>query len=66
LHSRGDTTANIKQFESSQAVLAETSVNSFIQNLPESIKDLTDAREALTEEARLLGMSEEKAMVIDN
>jgi rubrerythrin len=38
-------------------------VRSFIQNLPETVADLTDAREAVTEEARLLGMSEEKAMV---
>lgn len=63
--SRGDTAANIKQFESSQAVLAETAVNAFIQDLPESVKDLTDAQEAVTEEARLLGMSEENAMVSD-
>jgi len=55
----------MKQFESSQAVLAETAVNAFIQDLPESVKDLTDAQEAVTEEARLLGMSEENAMVSD-
>jgi len=63
---RGDTADAIKQFESSQAVLAETAVRSFTQDLPETVEDLTDAREAITEEARLLGMSEEKAMEIFN
>ena len=62
-NSFGDTAEAATQFKTSQAVLAESAVRSFMLDLPESVKDLTDAREAVTEEARLLGMSEDKSMV---
>ena len=50
-------------FAASQVLLAEVALRTFTLNLPDTVQDLTDAREAVTEEARLLGLSAEQAMV---
>lgn len=47
-----------------QTAVAETALKALAEALPESVQDLEGAKEAITEEGRLLGFSEEEAMVI--